>query len=272
MKSNTKKNRTNKIKTCCASNSKSRKCIRKSDKKIFSLPRRFNKQTCISKPIKGFTMKASCAPYKGCSRKKHKKFKGGRKILNKNNTAKRIKKEELPRGQRRVPEGLNVFNNENDGGPMMVTMNTPITPPRNQQPQFITHTANNFVPDTPIRRRIQQQANRNNIQYRDLLNNLLRTGQLDRPPARIERVPGLTRMIREQSIENLAEDVRSGRLPIVNVSMSDISEPPTPETPVTQSNIVIDTLSNVNSTPTRRRRSRPSTPTTPTRRTRRRRR
>ena len=92
MKSNTKKN---KIKTCCASNSKSKKCIRKSDKKIFSLPRRFNKQTCISKPIKGFTMKASCAPYKGCSRKKHKKFKGGRKILNKNNTAKRIKKEEL---------------------------------------------------------------------------------------------------------------------------------------------------------------------------------
>ena len=245
MKSNTKKN---KIKTCCASNSKSKKCIRKSDKKIFSLPRRFNKQTCISKPIKGFTMKASCAPYKGCSRKKHKKFKGGRKILNKNNTAKRIKKEELPRGQRRVPEGLNVFNNENDGGPMMVTMNTPITPPRIQQPQ----------------------ANRNNIQYRDLLDNLLRTGQLDIPPARIERVPGLTRMIREESIENLAEDVRSGRLPVVNVSMSDISEPPTPETPVTQSNIVIDTLSNVDSNPRRRRRSRPSTPTTPTRRTRRR--
>ena len=41
--------------------------MRKSDKKIFSLPRRFTRKRC-KKGAKGFTMKASCAPYKDCKK------------------------------------------------------------------------------------------------------------------------------------------------------------------------------------------------------------
>ena len=54
--------------------------MRKSDKKIFSLPRRFTRKRC-KKGAKGFTMKASCAPYKGCKKggsKKNKTKKGQR--------------------------------------------------------------------------------------------------------------------------------------------------------------------------------------------------
>ena len=54
-----------KINMCCKSNNKTKKCIRK-DGKVFSLPRRFTKKRCIKGPIKGFTMKSSCAPYKYC--------------------------------------------------------------------------------------------------------------------------------------------------------------------------------------------------------------
>ena len=57
---------------CCKHKKSAKKCMRKSDKKIFSLPRRFTRKRC-KKGAKGFTMKASCAPYKGCK-------KGGSKI------------------------------------------------------------------------------------------------------------------------------------------------------------------------------------------------
>ena len=148
---------------------------------------------------------------------------------------------------------------------MMVIMNRQLTPetfipgtPRNQQQRHNRRfNADNFIPDTPVRERIQQVANHHNIEYRDLLNNLLESGQLDRPPARIEVVPGLTRMIREESIENLADAVRDRRMPIVDVPMSDVSEPQSPQT-TRQSDIVINTNTR------RRRRSR----TPPTRRTR----
>lgn len=42
-----------------------KKCIRKKDNKLFSLPRKFTKKQC--KKPKGFTMRSSCAPYKYCS-------------------------------------------------------------------------------------------------------------------------------------------------------------------------------------------------------------
>jgi len=57
------------MKDCCNSTKNSKICIRK-DKKIFKLPRRFTMKKC--KNPKGFTMKASCAPYKYC------KYKGGK--------------------------------------------------------------------------------------------------------------------------------------------------------------------------------------------------
>lgn len=51
------------IKSCCKHTRKDKICVRKDGKK-FSLPRKFSKKKC--KKPKGFTMKASCAPYKGC--------------------------------------------------------------------------------------------------------------------------------------------------------------------------------------------------------------
>ena len=59
----------NKIKSCCTHNKNDKKCIRKSDKKEFTLPRKFEREICLSRDIKGFSMKSSCAPYKECSRK-----------------------------------------------------------------------------------------------------------------------------------------------------------------------------------------------------------
>lgn len=61
----TKKVKIKKYRNCCNVNNKRTKhCIRKSDGKIFKLPRRFTKKKC--KKPKGFTMRSSCAPYKDC--------------------------------------------------------------------------------------------------------------------------------------------------------------------------------------------------------------
>ena len=54
---------------------KNSKCLR-NDGKIFNLPRKFSFNQC--KNIKGFTMKASCSPYKYCF--KNTKKNGGKKI------------------------------------------------------------------------------------------------------------------------------------------------------------------------------------------------
>lgn len=56
------------MKNCCNSK-KNTKCKRK-DGKIFTFPRRFTRKRCLTKKIKGFTMKSSCAPYKFCKRRK----------------------------------------------------------------------------------------------------------------------------------------------------------------------------------------------------------
>jgi len=56
-------------KTCCESTKKDKKCVRKSDNKEFDIEkRRFSKKSCLTKPIKGFTMRSSCAPYKDCKK------------------------------------------------------------------------------------------------------------------------------------------------------------------------------------------------------------
>lgn len=63
---------------CCLSTSKTKKCIRESDQKSFTFPRKFSKEECLRGPIKGFTKRASCAPFLGCAlrgkslKKKHK--------------------------------------------------------------------------------------------------------------------------------------------------------------------------------------------------------
>ena len=55
---------------CCKITNKNKKCIRKQDGKIFSFPRKYSKEKCLTQPIKGFTMRSSCAPFKYCSKSK----------------------------------------------------------------------------------------------------------------------------------------------------------------------------------------------------------
>ena len=57
------------MKNCCKSGPKNKQCVRRSNKKVFSLPRKFSKLNCLLKKIAGFTMRASCAPYKNCKKK-----------------------------------------------------------------------------------------------------------------------------------------------------------------------------------------------------------
>ena len=56
------------MKDCCRAGPKDKLCRRTSDGKIFTLPRKFPKLRCIIGPVLGFTMRASCAPFKGCLR------------------------------------------------------------------------------------------------------------------------------------------------------------------------------------------------------------
>jgi len=57
------------MKSCCKAGPKNKVCIRFTNKKLFSLPRKFSKVKCMMGKIKGFTMRASCAPFKNCKRK-----------------------------------------------------------------------------------------------------------------------------------------------------------------------------------------------------------
>ena len=67
------------MQNCCAHKHNTKLCTRRSDNKIFKLPRKFSKKQCFLKPIRGFTMRSSCAPYKDC-------LKGGKtKSKTKNN-------------------------------------------------------------------------------------------------------------------------------------------------------------------------------------------
>ena len=56
------------MKNCCRSGPKNKKCVRRSNRKVFNLPRKFAKLRCLLGPIKGFTMRSSCAPYKNCKK------------------------------------------------------------------------------------------------------------------------------------------------------------------------------------------------------------
>jgi hypothetical protein len=52
------------IPNCCHHTNKDTQCTRKKDSKIFKLPRLFSQEKCQNP--KGFSMRSSCAPYKGC--------------------------------------------------------------------------------------------------------------------------------------------------------------------------------------------------------------
>ena len=59
------------MKSCCQATEGDSACKRITDGKEFDLPRKYTKKRCMSK-IAGFTMRSSCAPYKGCKKKKDK--------------------------------------------------------------------------------------------------------------------------------------------------------------------------------------------------------
>lgn len=52
------------MKSCNKSGPKNKKCVRTSNKKVFNLPRKFTKLACLTRISRGFTMRASCAPWK----------------------------------------------------------------------------------------------------------------------------------------------------------------------------------------------------------------
>lgn len=53
---------------CCEHGTNSKTCKRE-DGKIFTLPRRFTRKRC-QRNVKGYSMRSSCAPYRGCGGKR----------------------------------------------------------------------------------------------------------------------------------------------------------------------------------------------------------
>ena len=72
---------------CCHPDLKSNSCIRTSDMKKFGdlNKRKYTRKQCLDKPkpIKSFSVRASCAPYKDCDPKKMKKMKKIKKMTRK---------------------------------------------------------------------------------------------------------------------------------------------------------------------------------------------
>ena len=72
---------------CCSKKIKNKKECMREDNKLFKLPRKFSQKKCLTQPINGFTMKASCAPYKFC---KQSLKKGGKNNKNNKNNKKKL--------------------------------------------------------------------------------------------------------------------------------------------------------------------------------------
>ena len=58
--------------SCCTHRAHDTQCRRKTDDKVFSLPRKFSRKRCLQ-GVSGFTMRSSCAPYQGCAKTAKKK-------------------------------------------------------------------------------------------------------------------------------------------------------------------------------------------------------
>ena len=89
---------------CCSKKIKNKKQCLREDKKVFNLPRRFSQKQCLSQPIKGFTMRASCAPYKFC---KQSLKKGG------NKSKKITKKQQFLYNHNNPKKSFDVYINKN---------------------------------------------------------------------------------------------------------------------------------------------------------------
>ena len=91
------------MKNCCSSTHLDKQCVRKSDGKVFSLPRRFSKQRC-KQGINGFTMRSSCAPYRDCLKSASKKRKSKKRKSKKRKSTKQLK-----RGGKKLPHKKNIL-------------------------------------------------------------------------------------------------------------------------------------------------------------------
>lgn len=101
---------------CCKMTSKSKKhkCIRKKDGKLFTIKnRRFSKSQC-SNP-KGFSMKASCAPYKYCK----KTMKGG-----KNNKTNKNRRNKNKTNKKHTKSNNKTKHNKMNKKPLVAEFNT----------------------------------------------------------------------------------------------------------------------------------------------------
>ena len=93
------------MKNCCRHTKNCKICKRK-DGKLFNLPRKFSRKDCLTKEIRGFTMRSSCAPYKYCQKSKKKKKKNNKKKSynkrknRKKNSSKKINREN--KGQKNI--------------------------------------------------------------------------------------------------------------------------------------------------------------------------
>ena len=100
------------MRDCCKATKKNKNCRRRSDKKIFSLPRRFTKKRCM-KGVKGFTMRSSCAPYKDCMR-------GGSKKNRKRKSTTRKKAIAILGKNKNKVRGTVKFSQKNNSSPVLV--------------------------------------------------------------------------------------------------------------------------------------------------------
>ena len=87
-------------------------CYRKSDNKIFSLPRKFSKKRCLNGPINGFTMRSSCAPFLECRNKSSLKSVNFKKTKNTNKVknTKNNKKDKIEKTKRKQNGGFTAFS------------------------------------------------------------------------------------------------------------------------------------------------------------------
>ena len=95
---------------CCVKKIKNKKICLREDGKTFTLPRKFSQKACLTKVIKGFTMRASCAPYKFCKKSLKK---GGNKSKKKLKKSKKSQKLQFLYNPNNPKKSFDVYINKN---------------------------------------------------------------------------------------------------------------------------------------------------------------
>ena len=91
--------------SCCNHTRKAKKCVRK-DGKLFSLPRKFTRKHCSEKRKQGYSMNASCAPYKNCKKTE-------RKVIRTRKKRSKTKKQKSPQFLYHIDKSFDVYIDKN---------------------------------------------------------------------------------------------------------------------------------------------------------------